>query len=441
MTDAPIVALYNNLETFFAFLQRSNDPDIFEKRKYRGDRGLFWLGPSKLLFTTAPAPGARQICDRWGYNGTDLASPLKPTHQLSLDILRDPDLIQRIIGFAGPQRRIQLIPYANTREFYQLAESLANDHGLTVLLPESPQPDALWLRNYADTKAGFRNLVTQWLGSDAHLPQGIVCRSLSQAAEVVTWFLARGKDCVVKADGGESGIGHLVFRVAESASSAVMERLAGDPFLNNDLIVVEEFIPSSMGESPSLEFFVPPLGQGEAFVTYLSEQIFEQFGRFAGVLIGREMARSKWYDSLAARGLKIAREMQIAGYAGIFDLDCVVDDAGGIWFLEINARRTGGTYVHEFARTTFGDDYLSRVVVLSNNEIRCDGIQDTARLLAVLDELLLPLGAERGLVVTVTSTIHTGQFGGIFIAPDEADVLRLRTEVLARLETVRNKKP
>ncbi len=439
MSDAPIVALYNNLETFFAFLQRSNDPNIFEKRKYRGDRGLFWLGRRKLLFTTAPVPGARGICDRWGYDATDLLSPPEPTHQLSLDILRDPELIQRIVRFAGPGRSIQLIPYATTREFYQLAEALTNVHGLTVLLPESPRPEALWIRNYADTKAGFRSLVSRWLGSEARLPEGIVCRSVPQAAEVVTWFLARGKDCVVKADGGESGIGHLVFRVAEPASGAVLERLEGNPFLNNDLIIVEEFIPSSMGESPSLEFFVPPAGQGEPYVTYLSGQIFEQFGRFAGVLIGREMLREKWYDSLAARGLKIAHEMQAAGYAGIFDLDCVVDDAGEIWFLEINARRTGGTYVHEFARSMFGDDYLSRVVILSSNEIGCEGIKDEAHLLSALDDLLLPLGAERGLVVTVTSTIHTGQFGGIFIAPDEADVLRLRAQVLERLESVRNK--
>ena len=438
MNDAPIVALYNNLETFFAFLQRSNDPDIFEKRKYRGDRGLFWLGRSKLLFTTAPVPGARQICDRWGYNATDLDSPSAPTHQLSLDILRDPGLIQRIVDYAGSARRVQLIPYATTREFYQLAETLANDHGLTVHLPESPAPDALWLRNYADTKAGFRSLVGQWLGSEARLPQGIVCRSVPQAAEVVTWFLSHGKDCVVKADGGESGIGHLVFRVAESTSGAVTGRLAGNPFLNSDLIIVEEFIPSSTGESPSLEFFVPRAGEGEPFVTYLSSQIFEQFGRFAGVLIGREMMRADWYDSLAARGLKVAREMQAAGYAGIFDLDCVVDDAGEIWFLEINARRTGGTYVHEFARDMFGADYLSRVVILSSNEIRCEGIKDEVHLLSAIDDLLLPLGGERGLVITVTSTIHTGQFGGIFIAPDEADVLRLRAEVLARLETVRH---
>ena len=434
----PIVALYNNLETFYPFLQRSNDPDIFEKRKYRGDRGLFWLGPAKLLVTTAPAPGAREICDRWGYQQTDLISPRSPTHQLSLDIARDPNLIQRIVEYAGPGRAIRLIPYATTKEFFHLADVLTRDHGIAVHLPESPQRDSLWLRNYVDTKVGFRSLSEHWLGSEARLPQGIACQNIPQAAEVVTWFLKRGQSCLAKADGGESGIGHLVFEPSTTATdleTSVLERLQDNSFLREGIILVEEFIPSNDGTSPSLEFYVPPLGEGEPHVTYLSGQIFEQFGRFAGVLIGRDMLRSPWYPALEKCGLKVARELQNAGYAGIFDLDCVVDDDGGLWFLEINARRTGGTYVHEFACNTFGSDYLSRVVVLSTNTIRCDGIHDATHLLATLDDLLLPPGSARGLVVTVTSTLQAGEFGGMFIAPNETDVLKLRAETLARLHS------
>ena len=89
--------------------------------------------------------------------------------------------------------------------------------------------------------------------------------------------------------------------------------------------------------------------------------------------------------------------------------------------------------MHEFACNTFGADYLSRVVALSTNTIRCDGIHDAAQLLATLDDLLLPPGGTRGLVITVTSTLHTGEFGGMFIAPDETDVMKLRAETLARL--------
>jgi len=431
----PVVALYNNLETFYPFLQRSNDPEIFEKRKYRGDRGLFWLGPSKILFTTAPAPGARDVCDRWGYQQTDLVFPHSATHQLSLDIARDPELVQRIVDYAGPKRAIRLIPYATTKEFFQLADLLTREHGLTIHLPESPQRDALWLRNYVDTKAGFRSLVEHRLGSEARLPQGFACRNVAQAAEVVTWFLRRGKPCVVKADRGESGIGHLVFDTGAAPESSVMERLQEDAFLSDDIVVVEEFVPSNDGSSPSLEFYVPPLGEGEPHVTYLSGQIFEEFGRFAGVLIGREMARSPWYPQLEKNGLKVARELQAAGYAGNFDLDCVVDNNGNLWYVEINARRTGGTYVHEFACSTFGSDYLSQIVLLSSNTIRCEGIYETDQLFAALEDLLLPPGGNRGLVITVTSTLQAGEFAGIFIAPNETDALKLRGEVLARLNS------
>ena len=54
----PTIAIYNNLETFFKFLQRSNEHKVLEKRTYRGDRGIFWLGPQKLLITTKRIPDA-----------------------------------------------------------------------------------------------------------------------------------------------------------------------------------------------------------------------------------------------------------------------------------------------------------------------------------------------------------------------------------------------
>jgi hypothetical protein len=66
----PTIAIYNNLETFFRFLQRSNEHKVLEKRTYRGDRGIFWLGPQKLLITTKRIPEAEYVCNRWGYFGT-----------------------------------------------------------------------------------------------------------------------------------------------------------------------------------------------------------------------------------------------------------------------------------------------------------------------------------------------------------------------------------
>ena len=440
-TQIPVVAVYNNLETFYHFLSRADDPSLFEKRKYRGDRGLYWMGNSKLLFVTADIPDVSYLCEHWGYRDTLVMAPRQSTHQLSLDILREPGLIRQIVEYAGPKKAINLIPYATTAEIYQLVETLRTEYGLTVFLPESPASEHLWLRDYIDSKVGFRTLVSRWVDAQELLTEAVVCRDLPQAADAVHWFASRGKDCVVKADRGESGIGHLVFSADTITSDVVKQKLLQDPFLKEDLIVVEEYISSAVQLSPSLELFVPPLGRGEPEITYLSKQLFERFGRFAGVLISRELLRSDWYATLAENGLKIARQLQALGYVGHFDLDAVVGDDGKIYLLEINTRRTGGTYVHEFARFTFGSDYLERVTLLCNNSIHCGDIRDIQTLAAVLGDLLYPGGScNTGIVITVVSTLSAGEFGCIFIAPTESEVLSLKQTLLDRIDSYCNKK-
>jgi hypothetical protein len=416
-------------------LKRAEDPDLFQKRKYRGDRGLFWLGDPKLLFVTAPAPDAGCICRRWGYPGTTMLAPANPTHQLSLDILHEPALLARIVEYAGPGRTLRLIPYATTSEFLQLAEALRTEHGLIVQLPESPAPERLWLRDYIDTKSGFRLLASECILAPDIFPTGFVCKDLPQAAGAVDWFLERGLVCVVKADSGESGIGHLMFSYDPERSLTTLQALEENPFLRNDNIIVEQYIRSSANVSPSLEFFVPPSGQGSPHITYVSQQLFSGFGRFAGVMVSRSLERAAWYPLLAERGSLLADHLQELGYVGHFDLDAVVDDTGHLYLLETNARRTGGTYVHEFASFTFGPDYLDKVVLLSVNSLKCYPITSLEVLLDWLSELLYPIGpSHSGVVVTVTSTLSIGTFGCILVAESEEEVLRLNQALLDRLE-------
>jgi hypothetical protein len=433
----PVVAIHNNLETFFPFLQRAGDPDIFQKRKYRGDRGLFWLGDPKLVFVTAPVPGAPLVCERWGYPGTTALAPEVTTGQLSLDILHEDGLVARIVEYAGPDRTIQLIPYATTAELFYLVEGLRTRHGLTVLLPESPAPEQLWVRDYADTKSGFRALAAQCLGAPDLFPPGFVCSDQSQAAGAVEWFLGNGRTCVVKADRGESGLGHAVFSPDRPAGEPALQVLQQNPFLCGDVLIVDQYIGSPENLSPSFEFFVPPRGAGEPHLTYVSQQTFSSFGRFAGVLLSRDFERAGWYPLMLARGLKLGGTLQELGYVGHFDLDAVVDEAGHPYLLEINARRTGGTYVHEFACHTFGSDYLGQVVLLSVNAMPSGGITSAEVLLDRLGDLLYPApGLDGGVVVTVTSTLHNGEFGCILVAPDEARVMRLHETLSERIRSL-----
>jgi hypothetical protein len=430
----PIVAIYNNLETFFKFLQRTNDHTVLKKRMYRGDRGIFWLGPNKLLVVTKAVPNAEYICKRWGYSGTSVLAPREPTHQLSLDIMRDADLSQRIVSYADSQRRVQIIPYATTPEFYTLVDHLRSQFDLNVILVESPAESNLWIRDYIDTKAGFRALISEWIPEEDVIPSGFICRDVKQAAKAVRWFNRRQLGAVAKSDGGESGLGHIIFPGPEVSLEHISSMLEADLFLRNDLIVVDQLIQSETQLSPSLELFVPADG-GTPVITYVSSQLFSEFGHFSGVLISRELTQSGWYQRLAEYGLQIAKNLQILGYVGHFDIDSVVDDSGHLYLLEINARRTGGTYVHEYATLTFGEDYLEKVSLLCSNSVKCGEINKLEDLIEILEDLLFPIsGQDHGIVVTVTSSLSMNEFGCILIAQNEQELLVLKQKMLSRLE-------
>ena len=444
--DVPLIAVYNYLEVAYDFLSRSHDEEVVRRRYSRSDRALLWLGDPKLAFVTMPVPHADYVRERLGYANTEVIAPMAPSTALSLDILAEPRLLERLLEYAGPARTVQLVPYATTPEFLHLAATLRRDYGLNVLLPESPSPDCLWVRDYADTKAGFRTLAERWLSHTPDwksdwksplLPEGIVCRTFSQVVEVAHWFGQRGKACVVKADTGGSGLGHTLLWPDEGdATDSVMERLLANDFLQGDLILVEEYIQSSAQMSPSLEFFVPALGRGKPHITYLSNQLFDQgFGRFSGVILSREFMETSWYPIMAASGQVIAEQLQALGYVGHFDLDAVVDDEDRIYLLEINTRRTGGTHVHEFACFAFGPTYLGQSALISHNSLACGTIDSFDGLLAVIGDLLYPIGSEkRGVVVTVSSTLPTHEFGCIIVGPTAAAATVLEQELRTRME-------
>lgn len=435
----PTVVVHNNLEVFFRFLKRSEDASLIYQRRFRGDRALFWLGTPKLVCTTAPTPGASWITAQYGFSGTRTLTPANTSCQLSLDLIQDADALDQIAAFAAPSGSLDLVPYAATPEFYQLAAALRQNYGLDVRLPECPELDNLWLRNLVDTKVGFRTFAEHWLaeaGEDLPvLPFGIVTSGIQGAAEAAWWFLCRGRDCIIKADLGESGNGNFSLHAGEYDSLFNLTcALDQNSLLQDDLLVVEELIPSPATISPSLELFVPPLSEGAPAVTYLSNQIFQRFGRFAGVLIDRQHLQAPWYPPLERAGLLFAHRLQEMGYIGHFDLDAIVDPSGRIYLLEINARRTGGTYVHEFARHVLGENYLRSHTLLSQNQVACPGIHSLEGLLNKTSDLLFIPGERRsGIAIAVTSTIEQENFGCIFVGENLDEVQQLRAALAAHL--------
>ena len=431
----PTVVVCNISETFYEFLNRAEDANrLIRGEQYRGDRAIIWAGDPKLVFVSLPIPHAQHVYQQAGFDHTEYLAPQKPTSWLSLDILREPSLLQRLIDYAGEQRIVQLIPYAATREFLELVETLERKHGLTVLLPESPTRERLWIRDYIDSKIGWRILASRWLpNAEELLPEGFACQTLEGAADAAHWFSLNGRSCLVKSDIGENGIGNLLIRPGDFATQAeIADYIRRSQFVNDQWLTVEEMIEAEHPLSPSLEIYVPPTG--DPYITYVSDQLFQGFGDFCGVLVSRELLDMSWYAPLAESGMILARRLQEMGYVGHFDLDTVVNDEGRVYLLEINPRRTGGTHVHEFAAYVFGEDYLKSVALLSNDTLSSGSITDFDELLSVIGDFQYPMqGENRGIYLTVTSALEAHEFGCIIAGADTADLVNIQRDLQARV--------
>ena len=440
-TNLPLVVVANIAESSINFLPLNHKTTsiLVQERQFKAERSLLWLGTNKLVFVSYPVPHLGYLQDRLGYAGTTVATPKKPTAYLSYDIRREQPLLDQIVAYAGDGQAIRLIPYANTLQFLALADTLRTECGLEVHLPESPAPEKLALYRTIGSKSGFRRQVSGWLPKD-HLPTGVICEHRQAASDALRWFNAQGKDCVIKPDRGQAGIGLQVYNHKWSGNGyppadEVIREVLASPFLAAENITIEEFIPSSRRISPSLEFYLPPSGCGEPEITYLSNQLFsDEVGHFNGVLLSREMASAPWLPRFEEDGLTIACNLHEMGYVGHFDLDAVVDDADRLFLLELNARRTGGTHVHEFALFAFGENYLDDVVLQSQDAMPSGQARSVDALFSRIDDLLYPMqGEPRGVVLTISSALPDGRFGCILVAPSTEELAVLKDDLVKHL--------
>lgn len=446
LNDIPTIVVSNFAEAHIDFLGRSDKPsrsaELIDDEDYHGDRTILWAGDPKLVVVNYPIAHAALNTSRLNYSGTTYIAPVEPTHYLSLDILREEHLVEAIIKYAGSDRIVQIIPYATTKEFLHLVNTLRHDFNLTVITPESPDTDHLWVRDHIDTKTGFRSLASFWLpNADKIIPFGVVCYDFKQAAETAYWFASRGETCVLKADTGESGIGITV--VAPEAGLTVeniLNRLQLQTFYSNEPIIVESFIPSAQKISPSIELYVPKLGSGEPNITYISKQLFLGFGDFCGIQVDRKIYDQTWCKVLGQSGLELARRLQLMGYVGHFDMDCIVSDDDKLYLLEINARRTGGTHVHEFAKHVFGDDYINEVSLISFEAANSGVITNADQLTRALNNYLYPMAGSEplGVVITITKALFKNRFGYIVVAPTEKQAIELQEKIEQSILEYRN---
>jgi hypothetical protein len=411
------------------------------------DRALLWRRERKVVVTSLPVEAAhlRYLQEAMGYAQLVNLSPRQPTDSLCEDILREDALRAAIVAALRGSGPVQLVPFVAQPQVYALAEALRRE-GVALGLPECPARDLLWVRDYLDSKAGFRRFLA---GIQPHvqgirLPEGGIAQDPAEAARLVARFLDQRRACLCKPNNSQGGVGFLILRPGElqgdtlALRRAVQARLEADSQMRSDVIVIEEMVEmdrSVGGGSPSLEMCVPADPARDVEFTYLCGQILTPSGYFYGVEMYDGVVSPALQRTLEAAGLSVAREVRRLGYAGIFDLDLVAGTDGNLYAVEINTRRTGGTHAHEAAEALLGPRYWERAAVICNNELAYTGPALTySGLQQLLGSLLFPVGGRKeGIIPTIVTSLPANRFGYLALGPTIDRARRLERDMQQRL--------
>lgn len=394
---------------------------------YLADRALLWAGRHKLVLTSLPVESAhlRYLQGAVGYPYLENLWPRQASDSLCADILREDGLRRAVAARLRGAGEVRLISFVASAQVLAVAEALRQE-GLTVTTPECPPADLLWVRDYMDSKAGFRRFLASiepalcGLG----LPEGGVARNTEEAARLAARYLAEGRACLCKPNNSQSGVGFLFLRPGELAGGAnewpkaIQARLDGDTQMTSDCIIVEELIEADRrlgGGSPSIEMRIPADPERDVEFMYLCGQMLTADGYFIGVEMHDGLLAPELQQALEEAGVAIAREMRRLGYVGVFDIDLVAGTDGRMYAVEVNTRRTGGTHAHEVAEALFGRRYWQRAAVISNNNLGFDGPQlSYAGLQELLEGLLFPIDSrQEGILPTIVSGLVDNRLGYI----------------------------
>ncbi|MDJ0714722.1 MAG: ATP-grasp domain-containing protein [Prochloraceae cyanobacterium] len=426
----PLLCVDNIYDYYKDFLSRYENPqegnDFYQNLC---TRLMFYGGLPKLVVCQKAVVLYDYLREHLGLEGYTFVIPDEIAGESTVEkIIQCPAALERILTFSGVQKQLQIISFACTSDMWDLAQYLEEKFDITIVLPELPSKENLWIPDYLKTKRGFRSIAsTTFSPEEKALPEGFICQDEQEMISVIKWFLAQNRHCIVKPERGIEGRGILIFDAnypyKEDEIRAIFEEqkylFAEEP------IIVEQRIHHGSNKilSPSVEYYIPPKGQGEPVFTYLVNQVFHEDVRFVGNIISKIQYSAPWCPSLLEKGERLAKKVQELGYVGYMDIDCIVDENHNVYFVEINPRRTGGTHIHEIAVQLFGENYIEEVTLISNANLKVRGIQSFEELYAAsIDLLYAPHQKKQGIIITEANLLSSyGKISVLSMGKDEQE--------------------
>ncbi|KKQ17808.1 MAG: hypothetical protein US31_C0016G0015 [Berkelbacteria bacterium GW2011_GWA1_36_9] len=440
------IIIANDTEAFEFIINNIKDEaqriKKINKEHFLSSRFLFWEGDDKIVITPFPIEDALlNQAKKIGYKNIENWYPSRVGISLSEAILRDNVLLEKLKKTINDNQGIVLSPYSFTRHFSSLVGFLRED-GLKFYVDQEPLKNSEWLVTYLGSKLGFRMEVQKIknAGGKIPTPEFFICRDIEEIIDAVVWFYQKRLSCVAKVFSGEGGWGVMMIKREDYSSEVDLRKkikleLSGDSIWNYGPYIVEEFIPSKQNDerSPSLEVFI---NNKTVKITYTCNQIVDSYGRFIGILMGKNCLDINTEAKIRGIARTIGKRYSELGYRGFFDIDFIMSKKGITYPIETNVRRTGGTHVFDLTRHLFGSKWQDKIVALSSDSFYYgNNILSVKNILDKMSEINFPMKGEKKGVVVIAVDSHQPTLALVVFAPTKTEVMK----IYAKLTDIYNK--
>jgi len=447
-----VVYIFNLSEDVWPFISAMSDP---HERQFEIDwnanlaeRDLISIAEENDAIFISPRPIRESFLEYhkkvFGDKHITVLVPKTHTGEICEDIINDVDIMEKLIVAANSVKKLTLISYSSSPQFFHLIRSL-QEKGIAVYAPESPDISSAWTVNFFGSKSGIRQLAQKsgTLEPDFKIADGLICSSMYDAAMIAANKYIKEDGVVLKTNKGHSGAGVLIFRPGDlpqdykACEQAIHKILQKDSYWEKFPIVIEDFINVNFavgGGFPNVEFKIQKSGKIE-FLYYCGMRIDKN-----GVYQGQEIHESVITDRTAARimdtGFFIGEQYAAAGYRGYFDVDYVAAKNGEIYVTESNARRTGGTHVYKAGELLIGKNFMMDSYTLSNNDYTLPGDIHPSfeKILDVLSPILFNPLTKEGIVLASSNLLEQGKIAYIIFGPTERKSLEIESSMTRLLE-------
>ncbi len=445
-----IVRIYNLSEDVWPFIEAISDKkersNEIDENVALADHDLF-CEAEKTDITFISATGLSKeyleyfmsLCN---VKDVEVLVPRKHTGQLCEDILKDKELLKKLVGLKRKYKRVVLKSYSTTDSFLRLAEKLA-DSGLEVKTPAAPDANKSWTVNFYGSKSGIRQLtqINGAIRSDLKMPEGMICHGIVDTAKIAASKYVNEGGVVIKTNKGHAGMGVLIYRPGDLSKKIlecemeILSVLQLDEYWEKFPIVVESLVEPNLrigGGFPNTEFCISK--EGNVSLLFYGGMRVDKNGVFGGM----EIAESSLPERVAARitdiGFLIGEQYAKDGYRGYFDIDFIAGKSGEVYVNESNVRATGGTHVFHTARQLIGDNFMKESFVLSNNSYKIKKTYTFKVIKNLLEPVLFNKKTKEGVVIVSDRLLEQKKFGYIVFGKNKKRAERIEQEMLGLMK-------